>query len=118
MNGRDRGCRADVYYLGYHACEYIWSLKTGNVLDPTDENGKCLEGLTAFGGLIKVSTMLARVNESPKGTRPNICAVEKGNVVSFLTLHPIQPGEELFLHYGSNYARSMFFGPIVTEGPE
>lgn len=44
----------------------------GEVIDPTNKAGQLELEITFLAGLVKVDTMLARVNEAPKGSTINL----------------------------------------------
>ena len=66
------------------AC-YTWMLPAGYILDPTDADGNLLETLTGFGGIVRVPTLLALVNEPPPGVDTNLqTTIEKDKDVLFV----------------------------------
>lgn len=54
---------------------YTWRLANGDILDPTDANGQLPDALLGLGGLIRIPTLLALVNEPPPGVDVNLVAV-------------------------------------------
>lgn len=54
---------------------YTWRLANGDILDPTDANGQLPDALLGLGGLIRIPTLLALVNEPPPGVDVNLLAV-------------------------------------------
>jgi hypothetical protein len=83
------------------AARYTWTLTNGIVVDPTDSEGELwYPQMRAFGGLVKVPTALALVNEPPVGYDTNIQAVVDDKEVLFKTQREVNAGEELFVDYG------------------
>lgn len=96
------------------ACTYAWFLASGNVLDPTNEEGQLQDVLVGLGGLWRVPTVMSRINEPPSGTDTNIHAAEEGNTVSFTARVGIDAGDELFVYYGPNYDRACYQSDITV----
>ena len=51
---------------------FVLGDEDGEVIDPTNKSGQLDLEIAFLGGLIKVDTMLARVNEPPKGSTVNV----------------------------------------------
>jgi hypothetical protein len=88
------------------ARRYMWALSEDTVLDPTNEYGKLDLELSYLFGLVKVNTMIARINEPSPGKDCNVFARMKGPVVEVVTERTIYAEEEIFIDYGRSYDRS------------
>ena len=88
------------------AKKYMWSISDEEVLDPTNGEGKLEMEISYFGGLIKVNTAMARVNEPPPSADCNLYTkVDNGQVYVYAE-RDIFANEELYLDYGESYDRS------------
>lgn len=97
------------------AKKYMWSISDEEVLDPTNIDGKLELEITYFGGLIKVDTAMARVNEPPPGADCNLYTkVDNGQVYVYAE-RDIFADEELFLDYGVSFDRSDYGEDEVVE---
>ena len=85
------------------AKKYMWSISDEEVLDPTNENGKLELELEYLGGLVKVSTAMARVNEPPPRADCNLYTKIEGGRVLVYAERDVAKDEELFLDYGAGY---------------
>lgn len=88
------------------AKRYMWALSEDTVLDPTNEYGKLDLELSYLFGLVKVDTMMARINEPSPGKDCNVFARMNGAVVEVVTERTIYAEEEVFMDYGRSYDRS------------
>lgn len=81
---------------------YAWRLDNGDLLDPTDATGTLPDALLGYGGLLRVPTLLALVNEPPPGVDTNLVALTNDKEV----LYQAERGE------GGRHQ-----GPIQASGP-
>jgi hypothetical protein len=98
---------------------YVWSLRNGLCLDPTDEQGYLRDSVSWLGlGLGAISTALARINEPSQPFEVNVITKEQADEVLFyskrylpaaasymhtalIRLHrKLYKGDELFCDYG------------------
>lgn len=86
--------------------KYMWSISNNNVLDPTNRQGQLELELTYLGGLVKVNTILARINEPPIGKDTNVYSRVVGDSIQLIAERDIFAEEELFVDYGSKFDRS------------
>ena len=97
------------------AKKYMWSISDEEVLDPTNVDGKLELEIMYFGGLIKVNTAMARVNEPPPGADCNLYTkVDNGQVYVYAE-RDIFADEELFLDYGTSFDRSDYGNDEALE---
>ncbi len=89
-----------------NAKKYMWCINEEQVLDPTNEKGGLELELSYLGGLVKVNTAMARVNEPPPRGDCNLFTKVESNQVFIYAERDIFADEELFLDYGSYYDRS------------
>ena len=71
--------------------------------------------LSYFFGLIKVNTMLARINEPLPKKDVNVYTKITSNGVEITTERDIFAGEEIFIDYGSKYDRSDYDNEKINE---
>uniref|UniRef100_A0A0G4GUK3 SET domain-containing protein n=1 Tax=Chromera velia CCMP2878 TaxID=1169474 RepID=A0A0G4GUK3_9ALVE len=114
------------------AIAYCWSARgslsdePGSVvIDPTDEQGNLPGGGRGDAryllGLFKCSLALAKVNEPPAGTEPNVVISDERGMILFIAKRGIYANEELYINYGELYDRSHYYqsntpGPASLDG--
>jgi len=84
--------RKDSEEAALLARRYTWSLATGDVLDPTLSNGELPDTLIFFGGLLRIPTLLALVNEPRAGMDLNVVAVVSERDVAYVAERDIFAG--------------------------
>lgn len=109
--------RKDSEEAAIFASRYTWTLGNGDILDPTLANGQLPERLYFLGGLIRLPTLLALVNEPPVGVDVNLSAVVTDTDVAYKAERNIYQGEELFIgtcsaERGSSHINAVCF-PLV-----
>jgi hypothetical protein len=67
------------------ASRYTWELTGGFILDPTDALGQLPDVVTGFGGLIRIPTLMARVNEPAPAADTNLVARISESAVEYVT---------------------------------
>ena len=96
------------------ARSYIWRLDSGQVIDPTNEDGRLEERVPwqlPLGLRVPLalgpSTILARINEPGRFGDTNVITVDRdGSRLDFVLERAVTAGEELFLDYGPYYDRT------------
>eukprot|EP00596_Hydrurales_sp_CCMP1899_P010110 CAMPEP_0119044252 /NCGR_PEP_ID=MMETSP1177-20130426/29949_1 /TAXON_ID=2985 /ORGANISM="Ochromonas sp, Strain CCMP1899" /LENGTH=566 /DNA_ID=CAMNT_0007014065 /DNA_START=229 /DNA_END=1929 /DNA_ORIENTATION=+ len=86
------------------AQSYMFSVDENLVIDPSNTQG-AMENQITFLGVIKIETMIARINEPPMGGDVNVYTKIFGNGVTVMAERDIFPKEELFMDYGDTYNR-------------
>jgi len=71
--------------------------------------------LSYFFGLVKVNTMLARINEPPPQKDVNVYTKITSNGVEVIAERDIFADEEVFIDYGSKYDRSDYADEKINE---
>lgn len=79
------------------ANRYMWKLNEEIYLDPTNDEGNLDLELKYLFGLIKISTILARVNEPPPGRDINVYTSVSGSDVSFIAERDINADGKLYI---------------------
>ncbi len=97
------------------AKKYIWSVVDNRIIDPTNKYGILEMELSYFFGLVKVNTLLARINEPPPNKDVNVFTKITSNGVEIITERDIFAGEEIFIDYGSKYDRSDYDNEKINE---
>lgn len=87
--------RKDSEEAAVLASRYTWSLSNGDILDPTLSNGLLPETLLFFGGLLRIPTLLALVNEPRAGFDLNVIAVVSERDVAYVAERDIYKGKEV-----------------------
>ena len=89
---------------------YLWAVDASTVLDPTNDNGDLDLELKYFFGLKSVNTIIARINEPPKGGDCNVYTRvgSGGTSVEVIAERDIFPNTELYMDYGSAFDRSSY----------
>lgn len=77
----------------------MWSLPNNNFLDPTNKDGLLDLELSYFFNLIKVNTILARINEPSVGKDVNVITRVEGSDVIFVTERDISANGKLIQDY-------------------
>ena len=90
--------------------QYVFQISGNLWLDPTDSNGYPSPNLITFMPFWETDISMAYVNEPPTGQTVNIefadAASSKNPDLQFVAVQDIDPGQELFIDYGSAYNRS------------
>jgi len=97
------------------AKKYIWSVIDNKIIDPTNKYGILEMELSYFFGLVKVNTMLARINEPPPQKDVNVYTKITSNGVEVIAERDIFADEEVFIDYGSKYDRSDYADEKINE---
>ena len=88
------------------AKKYMWALNEDTVLDPTNDAGSLNLEIRYFYGIVKVDTMMARINEPPPRNDCNVYTKVTGTTVEVFAERDLFADEELFIDYGMAYDRS------------
>jgi len=88
---------------------YMWGISDTLVLDPTNDEGTLDLEISYLGGLVKISTTMARINEPPVGKDCNVYPKVRNEKVEIVTERDIFVNEELYIDYGSNFYRNDYF---------
>ena len=92
--------------------QYVFQISSNLWLDPTDSTGSPSSKLLAFIPFWRTDISMAYVNEPPVGQTVNVeisdAADSNSPDLQFVATQSIDPGEELFIDYGSVYNRSNY----------
>ena len=88
------------------AKKYMFAINDEQVIDPTNSAGTLDLELTFLFGLLKVDTMLARINEPPIGGDVNVYTRVDATGVVVIAERNIFTDEEILMDYGRVYDRS------------
>ena len=88
------------------AKKYMFAVNDEQVIDPTNSAGTLDLELTFLFGLLKVDTMLARINEPPIGDDVNVYTKIDATGVVVIAERNIFTDEEILMDYGRVYDRS------------
>lgn len=88
------------------AKKYMWALDEETVLDPTNAAGILDLEMSYAGGLIKVDTIMARINEPPPKKDCNVYSKITGATIEIIAERDIFSDEELFVDYGQTFDRT------------
>jgi hypothetical protein len=90
------------------AKKYMWEVSEDTMLDPTNAAGSLEMEISYLFGIVKIDTMIARVNEPPPRGDCNLRTKLTPEGIEVATERDIFAGEELFMDYGRRYNREEY----------